>query len=96
MAGKIQGVAARIQREYPRAIYVQCGSHLLNLAVASACKVQEIRNMLDHMKAVTNLLSSHPKHFDLLANNIRKYFHHLAILISLMSARLDGLLGLMV
>ena len=66
MAGKIQGVAAKIQREYPQVIYVHCGSHLLNLAVASACKVQEISNVMDHMKAVTDFFNSHPKHFDLL------------------------------
>ena len=97
MAGKIQGVAARIQRDYPQAIYVHCGSHLLNLAVASACKVQEISNMLDHMKAVTDFFSSHPKHFDLLANNIRKYVpssrhsHLIDVCKTRWIARLDGL-----
>ena len=72
-AGKMAGKIQRVQRQYTQAIYVHCGSHLLHLAVASACKVQEISNMLDHMKDVADFFSSHPKHFDLLTNNIRKY-----------------------
>ena len=33
MAGKYQGTAARIQREYPLALYVHCASHRLNLCI---------------------------------------------------------------
>ena len=39
MAGKCSGAGVRIQRAYPKAMYVHCGSHILNLCVASACSV---------------------------------------------------------
>ena len=70
MAGKVKGVAARIQRCYPRAIYVHCGSHLLNLAVASSCAIQEISSMLEHVREVTQFFNSQPKHCDLLCSKI--------------------------
>ena len=72
MAGKVQGAAVRIQRRYPKAIYVHCGAHLLNLAIASSCSIQDISNMMDHMKAVTKVCNSHPKHSDLLCNKIKE------------------------
>ena len=70
MAGKVKGVAARIQRCYPRAIYVHCGSHLLNLAVASSCSIQEISSMLEPVREVTQFFNSHPKHCDRLCSKI--------------------------
>ena len=45
MAGKYQGAPARIQRNRPKAIYVRCAAHILNLCIVAACKVQGIRNM---------------------------------------------------
>ena len=52
MAGKYQGAAACIQRNHPKAIYVHCAAHILNLCIVAACNVQGIRNMqgtLDHI-----------------------------------------------
>ena len=52
---------------------------------------------MDHMKAVTDFFNSHPKHFDLLANNIRKYVpssrhsHLIDVWKTRWIARLDGL-----
>ena len=42
MAGKCSGAAARIKQQYPNAPYVHCGSHVLNLCVASACTIQAV------------------------------------------------------
>ena len=33
MAGKIKGAATRIRNEYPKAVYVHCTAHVLNLCV---------------------------------------------------------------
>ena len=52
MAGKCSGAARRIADKYPKAPYVHCGSHALNLSVASACNIQVVRNMMGHVKAV--------------------------------------------
>jgi hypothetical protein len=38
MSGKRSGVAAQIQMEEPRAIYLHCMGHSLNLAVQDTCQ----------------------------------------------------------
>ena len=43
MAGKIKGAAARIDQGNPQALYVHCGSHPINIAVAAACSIQDSR-----------------------------------------------------
>ena len=44
MSGKYRGVAAIIQHGYPKALYVHCVSHVLNLCVVAACSIQVIQN----------------------------------------------------
>ena len=60
MAGKLSGVAARIQRIYDKAIYVHCNSHVLNLCVASSCKIN-VRDMMDNVRNVSNFFNDSPK-----------------------------------
>ena len=36
MAGKTNGAAAIIKKQYPQSVYVHCQSHRLNLAVVAA------------------------------------------------------------
>ena len=45
MSGKYRGAAAIIQHDYPKALYVHCVSHVLNLYVVAACSIQAIRKM---------------------------------------------------
>ena len=47
MAGRAKGVAARIQNQYPKAIYTHCTAHHLNLCIAKCCSIQEISNIMD-------------------------------------------------
>jgi hypothetical protein len=61
MAGKLSGVAARIQRIYDKAIYVHCNSHVLNLCVASSCKINVVRDMMDNVRNVSNFFNDSPK-----------------------------------
>jgi len=44
MAGRLNGVQAHVQKQYPHAIYVHCASHTLNLVLSSGCSVSAIRN----------------------------------------------------
>ena len=37
MAGKYLGASTLINNQYPKAIYVHCASHKLNLCVAACC-----------------------------------------------------------
>lgn len=46
MSGQFNGVQAQIRAIYPKAIYVHCAAHSLNLAVSTACNIQPIRNCL--------------------------------------------------
>lgn len=71
MAGKCSGAAVNIQREYPKALYVHCRSHVLNLCVASACKIQMVKNMMGHVRVVSAFFNVHPKRFALLCENIK-------------------------
>jgi len=44
MSVHIKGVQTIIRAQYPKALYVHCVAHTLNLAVLSACNIQPIRN----------------------------------------------------
>ena len=44
MAGTYKGTATLIQNSYPKAIYVHCAAHTLNLCVVAACNIPAIRN----------------------------------------------------
>ncbi|KAF0711672.1 52 kDa repressor of the inhibitor of the protein kinase-like [Aphis craccivora] len=46
MSGKYKGVQAIVREKYPKAIYVHCAAHTLNLAVSKASNIQPIRNCL--------------------------------------------------
>ena len=61
MAGKYSGVATRILRENNLALYTHCASHKLNLCVAAACKVQNVRNMMDNIQVISKFFNNSPK-----------------------------------
>lgn len=46
MASDNQGVQGLFRREVPRALYTPCNSHKLNLVIASASKLPQIRNCI--------------------------------------------------
>ena len=54
MAGHVTGVQTRIREKYPRAIYIHCSSHLLNLAVNDQNKVAEVRRTCDVVRSTIN------------------------------------------
>ena len=70
MAGKCNGASTLIQRQYPQASYVHCKSHVLNLCVASACAIQLVRNMMGHVRVVSEFFNVHPKRSALLSGKI--------------------------
>lgn len=39
MSGQFKGVQSEIRRIYPKAIYVHCASHSLNLTLSKSCQV---------------------------------------------------------
>ena len=74
MAGRYNGAAALIKNDYPRALYVHCASHRLNLCVTSSCKIMTIKNMMSDVKAVSDYFNSSPKRADYLKTNIVQIF----------------------
>ena len=72
MAGKLSGVAARIQGIYDKAIYVHCNSHILNLCIASSCKVKIVRDMMDNVRNVSNFFNDSPKRTLVLKKHINE------------------------
>ncbi|XP_068250772.1 52 kDa repressor of the inhibitor of the protein kinase-like [Palaemon carinicauda] len=54
-------VNGRIRQVAPYAIYSHCQSHLLNLSIASSCKLPAVRNMIGSLNGVFLLFSNSPK-----------------------------------
>ena len=61
MAGKYRGAAATIQSKCPKAVYVHCAAHALNLCVVAACSVQLVKNMMGTMVEICLFFSNSPK-----------------------------------
>ena len=74
MAGRYNGAAALIKNDYPKALYVHCASHRLNLCVTSSYKIMTIKNMMSDVKAVSDYFNSSPKRADYLKTNIVQIF----------------------
>ena len=97
MAGKCSGAAVRIQSQFPKALYVHCRSHVLNLCVASACKIQVVKNMMGHVRIVSQFFNAHPKRDLILRAKIAllpqkaRHQHLLDVCRTRWIARIDGL-----
>ena len=61
MAGKYRGAAVTIQSKCPKAVYVHCAAHALNLCVVAACSVQLLKNMMGTMVEICLFFSNSPK-----------------------------------
>ena len=53
MSGHINGVQARVSRVNPKAVYIHCRAHVLNLCIVHASKLPVVRNIMDTMQAVS-------------------------------------------
>jgi hypothetical protein len=54
MSGKENGVKAIVQRKYPKAHYVHCSSHRLNLVLHDLNNLSDIRNTIGTIKEIIN------------------------------------------
>ena len=62
MSSSRAGVQARISEVAPKATYVHCSGHCLNLVISKSCSVPDIRHVLDrlqHYKAMMVLRTCH-------------------------------------
>lgn len=58
MSGKFSGVQAYIRQIYPKALYVHCAAHCLNLAISKASSVPQVRNCLSTMERIYDFLKT--------------------------------------
>lgn len=54
MSGQFKGVRSLISGKYPRAKFVHCSAHTLNLVIAHSCEIPIIRNCIGTVKSVIN------------------------------------------
>lgn len=60
MSGRLRGVRTIIAEQYPKAQFVHCVAHVLNLVLAHSCEVPMIRNCLGTIKSVINFFRKSP------------------------------------
>jgi len=71
MAGRFKGTQTVVRETYPKALYVHCAAHSLNLAVSAACGIQAIRNCLGVLEKMYCFLNT-PKRKNVLLNFINE------------------------
>ncbi|XP_065664807.1 uncharacterized protein LOC136086438 [Hydra vulgaris] len=72
MAGRLCGVAALILKDFPKAPYVHCFSHQLNLCDAKARAIPSIQDMMDHVRIVSDFFNNSPKRLEDLSTKINE------------------------
>ena len=61
MSGKVNGCAAVIQRDYPKALYWHCSAHALNLCVMSMSQIALVSSMWTTLHQVAQFFENSPK-----------------------------------
>ena len=61
MSGHLNGASSLIRAEHDKAIYVHCMNHRLNLCVADTCKLPLVRNMMDVVRKLSEVLDNSSK-----------------------------------
>ena len=73
MSSMRKGVSGRILNKNPKALYVHCSSHRLNLCVAKACDITTVRNMLGQAKSVSSFFSLSVQRTQFLSKKMKEY-----------------------
>ena len=55
------GVQRRIRERSPKAVYVHCSGHCLNLIISHSCALPQIRNVIDKLKRCCLYFLGSPK-----------------------------------
>jgi len=71
MSGQFKGVQTIIKSKYPKAVYVHCSAHSLNLAVSTASGITPIRNCLGIIEKAFTFFNT-PKRNSILLQEIEK------------------------
>jgi len=71
MSGQYKGVRSLISEKYPRAKFVHCSAHTLNLVIAHSCDIPIIRNCKGSVKSVINFFRMSSLRTDVLDDIIK-------------------------
>lgn len=71
MSGQYKGVRTLISEKYPRAKFVHCSAHTLNLVIAHSCDIPIIRNCIGTVKSVINFFRTSSLRTDVLDGIIK-------------------------
>ncbi|KAK0137692.1 Zinc finger MYM-type protein 1 [Merluccius polli] len=72
MKGKTKGVQARLLRENPRALFVPCGAHTLNLVVADAAKSStDALSYFGYLQRIYVLFSASTQRWTILKHHVK-------------------------
>ena len=61
MSGASGGVQGRLMAENPKATYVHCNSHVLNLCIVQACSLPVVKNMNSAVTETAYFFNNSPK-----------------------------------
>ncbi len=61
MAGARSGVKSIVQKDAPKAMYIHCAAHRLNLAIMSACGIQAFKNAESYVGEIARFYRFSPK-----------------------------------
>lgn len=70
MSGHLNGVQAFIRQTAPKALYVHCSAHSLNLALLHACKLPSIRNCLGTVSSTCTFVRASPQRTNQLRDKV--------------------------
>ena len=70
MSGIVKIASTIIHNKYPKATYVHCISHVLNLSIVNACKISLIQNMMCILLEICIFFKYSAKRQGLLEENI--------------------------
>ena len=74
MSGHLNGAQAVIRKKYPKAIFVHCSAHSLNLAINDACKITVVRNTVGSVSSVCNFFRGSAQRTDVLKKHVINHF----------------------
>ena len=61
MCGHLQGASTLINKIQPKAVYIHCNSHQLNLGIMKACNVLPVSNMMCVISEISRFFNKSPK-----------------------------------
>ncbi len=61
MSGRLGGVQKLIADQSPRAIYVHCSNHFLDLALKNSCDESSIKSFFGTIKSIIKFINKSPK-----------------------------------